>query len=178
MKSHITPNIDTKVEALNNLSQKLGGRKDAKNLVEAIENITTVAEPGASSIDDLDGVTISDPEDGDALVYDEASGNWVPGVIESGGITNIRIASYNRNIKPTTEVSAGNVGQILANWSGADHKADQIIAVYDYSYKGRFFEIVGRGSNILSLRVHIEPDGTPITANEQISISYTTIVTD
>jgi hypothetical protein len=43
---------------------------------------------GASDLDDLTDVTITSPTNGQALVYDSSSGEWVNGTISGGGASN------------------------------------------------------------------------------------------
>ena len=55
------------------------------------------ASGGASALDDLDDVTLSNLQNGQALVYNSSTGQWVNTTIQAGGIDETALAQYLTN---------------------------------------------------------------------------------
>ena len=88
---------------------------------------------GASALDDLNDVTLSNLQNGQALVYNSSTGQWVNTTIQAGGIDETALAQYLMNNQyltmPTGDAryvkKSGDTmtGQLTVNYSGGANAA-------------------------------------------------------
>lgn len=107
--------IDTNTSNIGNLSNLVTTAKN--NLVAAI-NEAAQSGGGASDIDDLNDVTISNPADGQVLKYNSASSKWENGAGGGGGASTLSDLT-------DTAINMPTIGQVLAyssinKWTNID----------------------------------------------------------
>lgn len=128
---------------------------------------------GASALDDLDDVTLSNLQNGQALVYNSSTGQWVNATIQAGGIDESALAQYLTNNQYLTMPTGDgryfrkNAGSVINGYdmndcnvsgmyfvsSNSASGIDNYPASYGYAILANMVLANGRGMQILM------PDG-------------------
>jgi tetrahydromethanopterin S-methyltransferase subunit B len=111
-----------------NISTNTSKNEEQDGRLDALE---AAGGGGASTLPELTDVTITSPTDGQSLVYDNSSSQWVNQTVSGGGDTS-QIESDIANLQIQANVNTTNIDSLQTNDSAQDDRLDALEATQGY----------------------------------------------
>lgn len=111
-----------------NISANTSKNSEQDGRLDALE---AAGGGGASTLPELTDVTITSPTDGQSLVYDNASSQWVNQTVSGGGDTS-QIESDIANLQIQANVNTSNIDTLQTNDATQDGRLDALEATPPY----------------------------------------------